>query len=64
MDDSKWDRLKGKVKRNWAQITDEELTEAGGDYDRAVGIIQQQTGETAYEIEEKLDDEYRPPLDD
>jgi len=42
------------VKKLWGQFTDDELTQAEGDYDRLVGQIKEKTGESREEIEEKL----------
>jgi len=42
------------VKKLWGQFTDDELTEAEGDYDRLVGRIKEKTGESREDIEEKL----------
>jgi len=48
--------LTGKIKKIWGAVTDDELKEAEGDYDRAVGILKEKTGETREEIERKLND--------
>jgi uncharacterized protein YjbJ (UPF0337 family) len=32
--------LRGRVKEKWGQLTDDELTIRGGDFDRLVGRIQ------------------------
>jgi len=42
------------VKNLWGQFSDDELTQAEGDYDRLLGRIKEKTGETREEIEEKL----------
>jgi len=42
------------VKSLWGQFTDDDLTQAEGDYDRLLGRIKEKTGETREEIEEKL----------
>jgi uncharacterized protein YjbJ (UPF0337 family) len=38
----------------WGQITDNELKQAEGDYQRTVGLIKERTGETEEVIEKKL----------
>ena len=53
-----WDRIKERASKNWGQLTDDDLTEADGDYDRAVDIIQDRTGETVEDIERKLDNDF------
>jgi len=52
--EGRWEQLTGKVKSVWGQFTDDELTQAEGDYDRLVGQIKEKTGETREEIEAKL----------
>jgi uncharacterized protein YjbJ (UPF0337 family) len=52
--EGRWDQLKGKVKQVWGDITDDDLDVAEGNYDELVGRIKERTGETAEEIEEKL----------
>ena len=53
--DGRWDQLKGRIKKLWGQITDNELKQAEGDYQRTVGIIKERTGETEEQINQKLD---------
>lgn len=61
--EGRWDQLRGKIKKAWGTITDDDLKKAEGDYDRAVGVIKERTGETAEAIERKLDEEYREEHD-
>jgi uncharacterized protein YjbJ (UPF0337 family) len=51
-----WHEIKGAVKRRWGQLTDQELTEAQGNTERLIGLIQRKTGETREAIERFLDD--------
>jgi uncharacterized protein YjbJ (UPF0337 family) len=52
--EGRWDQLKGRVKKLWGQITDDDLKKAEGDYQRTVGLIKERTGENMEEIEKKL----------
>ena len=52
--EGRWDQLKGKVKQVWGDVTDNDLDVAEGNFDELVGRIKERTGETAEEIEEKL----------
>lgn len=52
----RWEQLTGRAKKLWGQITDDELTQAQGDYERVVGMIKERTGETREAIEKKLND--------
>jgi uncharacterized protein YjbJ (UPF0337 family) len=46
-----WNRMKGKVKQRWGQLTDTELNEVEGNFDQLVGLIQQKTGDARQQIE-------------
>jgi uncharacterized protein YjbJ (UPF0337 family) len=50
----RWDQLKGRAKQFWGDLTDDDFTKADGKYDELVGIINERTGETREEIEERL----------
>ena len=52
--EGQWDQVKGKLKKVWGNLTDDDLLKAEGDYDRTVGIIKQRTGETREEVERKI----------
>jgi uncharacterized protein YjbJ (UPF0337 family) len=49
-----WRQLKGKVKQQWGQLTDDELQQAEGNYDQLVGLIQRKTGQARTQIERTL----------
>lgn len=52
-----WNQIKGAVKQKWGQLTDDDLTEVAGDYDRLVGKIQERTGDTKESIKQWMDDQ-------
>jgi len=52
----RWEQLKGKAKSLWGNLTDNELLEAEGDYDRLVGVVKEKTGKTREEIEKLLEE--------
>lgn len=49
-----WNQLKGSVKESWGKLTDNELTQAEGDYDKVVGLIQEKYALTVTDAKEKL----------
>jgi uncharacterized protein YjbJ (UPF0337 family) len=51
-----WNQMKGAVKQKWGQLTDDDLVEVEGDYDRLVGKIQERTGDSAENIKRWMDD--------
>lgn len=52
-----WNQVKGAVKQKWGQLTDDDLTEVAGDYDRLVGKIQERTGDTEENIKKWMDNQ-------
>jgi uncharacterized protein YjbJ (UPF0337 family) len=49
-----WMQLKGKIKQQWAKLTDDELTEVDGSRDELVGKIQESYGITKDEAEKQV----------
>lgn len=53
--EGKWDRLKGRIRSVWGEITDDDVDRAAGDRQRLAGTIKEKTGETMDSITQKLD---------
>ena len=51
-----WKKLKGAAKKKWAQLTDDDLMRAEGDYDRLVGSIQERYGYARERAEQEVND--------
>jgi uncharacterized protein YjbJ (UPF0337 family) len=49
-----WNITKGKLKQQWAQLTDNDLQYAAGQQEELIGRIQKRTGETREAIEQIL----------
>lgn len=49
-----WNEIKGKLRKRWSQLTDNDLPERQGDVDQLVGAIQRKTGEGREAIENYL----------
>lgn len=54
--EGRWEQLKGRVKSLWGNITDDELTQAEGDYERLVGTLKEKTGKSREELEKMLNE--------
>ncbi|HUG89716.1 MAG TPA: CsbD family protein [Planctomycetaceae bacterium] len=54
--EGRWNELKGKIKERWGLLTDNELSQAEGDTDQLIGLIQQKTGASREHIEDELED--------
>ena len=50
-----WNQIKGQLKNKWGQLTDNDLTQAEGNVEKLVGLIQQKTGTARREVEEFFD---------
>lgn len=55
----KWKEIKGEVKKQWGDLTDDELMEIDGQKDKLVGTIQKKYGYS----KEKAEDEYKSFMD-
>jgi uncharacterized protein YjbJ (UPF0337 family) len=50
-----WNRIRGKVKEKWGNLSDDDLQVHGGNIDQLIGRIQQKTGESREAIEAFLE---------
>ena len=50
-----WEVLKGKLKKQWANLTDDDLKEIEADRQVLVGTLQRKYGYTKEEVEKHLD---------
>ena len=58
----KWDQIKGSVKEQWGDLTDDELTQVAGSRDKMAGKLQERYGWTKTEVDEKMNDFFRRHL--
>jgi uncharacterized protein YjbJ (UPF0337 family) len=58
-----WKQLKGEVKTRWGKLTDDDLTQAEGNYDKVVGAIQERYGYARDRAEREMTEwlEFRDP---
>lgn len=52
----KWKQLKGHAKKQWGQLTDDDLDIAEGNRDYLVGKIQERTGRARDAVEREVRD--------
>ncbi|PWJ58420.1 uncharacterized protein YjbJ (UPF0337 family) [Dyadobacter jejuensis] len=50
-----WNELKGKLKQEYGDLTDDDLTYAEGKEDELLGKLQQKLGKTRAEVESEVD---------
>jgi uncharacterized protein YjbJ (UPF0337 family) len=51
----KWDQIKGRAKKAWGELTDDDFKKAEGSVDKLYGVIQEKFGDTKEAIMAKLD---------
>ena len=53
--EGKFKQIKGKAKRIWGELTDDDIQKADGSTDKLFGIIQERFGDSKETIQQKLD---------
>ena len=53
-----WKQFKGELKNKWGQLTDDDLLEAEGDYDKFLGVVQKRYGDKKEELKNWAEDWY------
>jgi uncharacterized protein YjbJ (UPF0337 family) len=54
--EGKWEQFKGKLRMQWAKLTDDDIEYMRGGKDRAVGRLKERYGIAKDEAERKLDE--------
>jgi uncharacterized protein YjbJ (UPF0337 family) len=52
----KWEQIKGRAKKAWGELTDDDIQRAEGSADKLYGIIQEKFGDAKETIKSRLDD--------
>ena len=52
----KWKQYQGDARRQWGQLTDDDLEEVQGDRDKLEGLIQERYGRNKEEARREVDD--------
>lgn len=50
-----WNELKGKIKEEYAELTDDDLTYQEGQEEQLLGKLQQKMGKTKQEVKDWID---------
>jgi len=53
--EGKWDQIKGRAKKAWGELTDDDFKKAEGSIDKLYGVIQERFGDTKEAIKAKID---------
>jgi uncharacterized protein YjbJ (UPF0337 family) len=52
----KWMQLKGKIKEEWGELTDDEIDQIEGQSDQLAGKLQEKYGYSKEDAENKIDE--------
>ena len=55
----KWNQFKGELKKQWGEITDDDLTTVEGNYDKFKGLMQERYADRKDEVSKWADEWYR-----
>ncbi|HXY35454.1 MAG TPA: CsbD family protein [Planctomycetaceae bacterium] len=51
-----WNEIRGKLRRRWGQLTNDDVETFNGNVEQLVGLIQRKTGEARSQVEDFLDE--------
>ena len=60
-----WKQMKGEIKRRWGKLTDDELDQVEGNFDKLVGRIQERYGYQKDQAEREINEfltTYKDPV--
>ncbi len=52
--EGKWKQMRGQIKVSWGKLTDDDLDQIGGKYDKFIGLLQEKYGYTRERAEEEV----------
>lgn len=52
----KWNQIKGEIKSEWGELTDDDLTQIDGEKDKLIGKIQERYQITRDEAQRQVDE--------
>lgn len=51
----KWTQVRGEVKKHWGKLTDDDLVQVQGDYDKLIGKIRERHGDSEEHVRSWID---------
>ena len=54
-----WHQFKGELKKQWGKLTDDDLMQIEGDYDKFMGMVQKRYGDQKEEVNKWADKWHR-----
>ena len=56
----KWNQVKGSIKQQWGDLTDNDIARIEGNYDEFVGVLQERYGYTRDRAQQEVDNYLNP----
>ena len=53
--EGKWKQIRGEAKVWWGKLTDDDLDQAAGEFDKFVGVLQERYGYSREQAEEEIE---------
>ena len=53
-----WHEFKGELKRKWGQVTEDDILECEGNYEKFLGMVQKRYGDRSKEVQQWATDWY------
>ena len=53
--EGKWKQIRGEAKVWWGKLTDDDLDQADGEFDKFVGVLQERYGYSREQAEEEIE---------
>lgn len=53
---AQWKKLRGEIKKRWGELTDDELDQVEGEWEKFVGLLQEKYGYTKEKAEAQIAD--------
>lgn len=53
--EGKWEQVKGRARKAWGELTDDDFAKAEGSQEKLYGIIQEKFGDSKEAIKKRLD---------
>ena len=52
--EGKWEQVKGRAKKAWGELTDDDFLRAEGSVDKLYGVIQEKVGDTRANVKDRM----------
>ena len=54
--EGKWNQIKGQIKQQWGELTDDDIDRIRGNREEMIGVLQEKYGKSREEAEKEMDE--------